>query len=241
MTKQQDQTRGRSNKVMIFSCALGIVAAMVIGVIINNATAQSRFEKEIVAVNEAFSAGDSQKISEVLDRTVSSGDYAKVEKSIKKYVGDIMKNINDIEEIAESEAVYNSLEGKYLEKNRDKLEATISELDKASKKIEALTSDYKKLYSEESVKGYIEGQDLSDSYSALFSENAKLFYDDKDLHNDYDSMLKVVADTIRVEAKAIDYLNKNKSAWEIVDGSISFTSSDVAAKYNDILQSVANS
>ena len=239
MTKQQDQTRGRSNKVMIFSCALGIVAAMVIGVIINNATAQSRFEKEIVAVNEAFSAGDSQKISEVLDRTVSSGDYAKVEKSIKKYVGDIMKNINDIEEIAESEAVYNSLEGKYLEKNRDKLEATISELDKASKKIEALTSDYKKLYSEESVKGYIEGQDLSDSYSALFSENAKLFYDDKDLHNDYDSMLKVVADTIRVEAKAIDYLNKNKSAWKIVDGSISFTSSDVAAKYNDILQSVA--
>lgn len=241
MTKQQDQTRGRSNKVMIFSCALGIVAAMIIGVMINNATAQSRFEKEIVAVNEAFSAGDSQKISEVLDRTVSSGDYAKVEKSIKKYVGDIMKNINDIEEIAESEAVYNSLEGKYLEKNRDKLEATISELDKASKKIEALTSGYKKLYSEESVKGYIEGQDLSDSYSALFSENAKLFYDDKDLHNDYDSMLKVVADTIRVEAKAIDYLNKNKSAWKIVDGSISFTSSDVAAKYNDILQSVANS
>ena len=52
-------------------------------------------------------------------------------------------------------------------------------------------------------------------------------------------MLKVVADTIRVEAKAIDYLNKNKSAWKIVDGSISFTSSDVAAKYNDILQSVA--
>ena len=241
MTKQQDQTRGRSNKVMIFSCALGIVAAMVIGVIINNATAQSRFEKEIVAVNEAFSAGDSQKISEVLDRTVSSGDYAKVEKSIKRYVGDIMKNINNIEEIAESEAVYNSLEGKYLEKNRDKLEATISELDKASKKIEALTSDYKKLYNEESVKGYIDGQDLSDSYSALFSENAKLFYDDKDLHNDYDSMLKVVADTIRVEAKAIDYLNKNKSAWKIVDGSISFTSSDVAAKYNDILQSVANS
>ena len=239
MTKQQDQTRGRSNKVMIFSCALGIVAAMIIGVMINNATAQSRFEKEIVAVNEAFSAGDSQKISEVLDRTVSSGDYAKVEKSIKKYVGDIMKNINDIEEIAESEAVYNSLEGKYLEKNRDKLEATISELDKASKKIEALTSDYKKLYNEESVKGYIDGQDLSDSYSALFSENAKLFYDDKDLHNDYDSMLKVVADTIRVEAKAIDYLNKNKSAWKIVDGSISFTSSDVAAKYNDILQSVA--
>ena len=241
MTKQQDQTRGRSNKVMIFSCALGIVAAMISGVMINNATAQSRFEKEIVAVNEAFSAGDRQKISEVLDRTVSSGDYAKVEKSIKKYVGDIMKNINDIEEIAESEAVYNSLEGKYLEKNRDKLEATISELDKASKKIEALTSDYKKLYSEESVKGYIEGQDLSDSYSALFSENAKLFYDDKDLHNDYDSMLKVVAATIRVEAKAIDYLNKNKSAWKIVDGSISFTSSDVAAKYNDILQSVANS
>ena len=184
MTKQQDQTRGRSNKVMIFSCALGIVAAMIIGVMINNATAQSRFEKEIVAVNEAFSAGDNQKISEVLDRTVSSGDYAKVEKSIKKYVGDIMKNINDIEEIAESEAVYNSLEGKYLEKNRDKLEATISELDKASKKIEALTSDYKKLYNEESVKGYIDGQDLSDSYSALFSENAKLFYDDKDLHND---------------------------------------------------------
>ena len=138
MTKQQDQTRGRSNKVMIFSCALGIVAAMIIGVMINNATAQSRFEKEIVAVNEAFSAGDSQKISEVLDRTVSSGDYAKVEKSIKKYVGDIMKNINDIEEIAESEAVYNSLEGKYLEKNRDKLEATISELDKASKKAHPL-------------------------------------------------------------------------------------------------------
>ena len=241
MSKQQrGQMRSRPSKVMVLSCILGLVAAMVIGVVINNVTAESRFEKEIVAVNKVFSGRDSKKISEVLERTVSSGDYAKVERSLKSYVGDLTNNLGEIEDIMESETIYNSLEGKYLEEHRDNLGATIAELDEAAEKIKALTAEYKKLYNEEKVKEYIKDQGLGENYTALFIENAKLFYEDSDVHQSYDSMLDVLADTIRVEAKALDFLNKNKSAWTVKSGSISFTNSGAASTYNEILQSVAN-
>ena len=105
MKKQQEQrVRSRSNKVMVISCVLGLIAAVFVGLLINNATAGTRFENEITAINDAFSSGDAQKINEVLGRTVSTGDYAKVETSLKNYVNDLVKNINGIEEIANNEA-----------------------------------------------------------------------------------------------------------------------------------------
>ena len=239
--QQQTQVRGRTNKVMLFTCGLILVAAVAAGIIINNATSGSRFENEIVAINDAFSKGDDKKINEVLDRTMSTGEYAKVEKSLKSYVGDLFKNINEIDELSDNEAIYNSLEGEYLSKNIDKLDGTVAELKDASAKIDVLTTDAKKLYNEESVREYIKEQNLDENYTKLFIDNAKLFYEDEDLRNNYNSTLKLLSKSIKVEVEAVEYLNKNKSGWKIENKQLVFTDDAVAKKYNEILNKVAKS
>lgn len=237
--QQQTQVRGRTNKVMLFTCALILVAAVAAGIIINNATSGSRFENEIVAINDAFSKGDDTKINEVLDRTMSTGEYAKVEKSLKSYVGDLFKNINDIDELSDNDTIYNSLEGEYLAKNIDKLDSTVAELKDASAKIDVLTADAKKLYNEESVREYIKEQNLDENYTKLFIDNAKLFYDDEDLRDNYNNTLKLLSKSIKVEVEAVEYLNKNKSGWKIENKQLVFTDDAVAKKYNEILNKVA--
>ena len=237
--KQEAQVRGRSNKVMIFTCALVLVAAVIVGLIINNMTAGSRFENEVVAINAAFSSGDDQKIDEVLKRTMSSGNYAKVESSLKSYVGDLSRNINQIKEITDNETVYNALDSEYIEKNIDKLDETIATLKDVSSKVDTLTTDAKKLYSENDVKAYIEDKNLGEGFRNLFFENAKVFYEDEDLRNNYDNTLKLLRGSVKVEIEAITFLKDHKADWEIKDNKLNFKNDNISKQYTKILEKVA--
>ncbi len=240
MKKQQEQrVRSRSNKVMVISCVLGLIAAVFVGLLINNATAGTRFENEITAINDAFSSGDAQKINEVLGRTVSTGDYAKVETSLKNYVNDLVKNINGIEEIANNEAVYNSLEGEYLAKNAERLDDTIAILTEASKRTDVLAEDAKKLYDEKSVKAYIDDKNLAENYTSLFIENAKMFYDDKSLHDDYSNTLSLLQSSIKVEIEAVEFLKNHRSDWKVMNGRLEFKDNNTSSQYTKILEKVA--
>ncbi len=242
MKKQEKQrVRSRSNSVIFFSCILGLVAAVLIGLLINNATAGARFEREITAINNAFLNGNTQKIDEILERTVSTGGYAKVETSLKKYVSDLVKNINGIKEVTDNEAVYDSLEGEYLAKNAKKLDGTIATLTDASKRVDALAKDAQKLYDEDSVKAYIDNQGLEESYTNLFIENAKQFYGDKDLHDDYSNTLSLLRSSIKVEIEAVEFLKNHDSDWEVVNGSLKFKNENTSRQYTRILEKVADS
>lgn len=240
--KQQEQpARARSSKVKVLSCVLILVAAIIAGILIDNATAGSRFESEITAINVAFAGNKTEKINEVLGRTVSSGSYAKVEKSLKKYVRDLIDNMNDINAVAESEVVYNSLEAGYLEENRDKLSNTLSELAKTSEKVKALTTDAEKLYNEAGAMTYIEDQDLSESYKGLFVDNAKAFYGDDSLRNNYIDTLKLLRSSVDVEIEAITFLNEHKDDWYVQDDQLKFRDDNVRKQYIGILEKVAKS
>ena len=242
MKKQEKQrVRSRSNSVIFFSCILGLIAAVLIGLLINNATAGARFEREITAINNAFLNGNTQKIDEILERTVSTGGYAKVETSLKKYVSDLVKNINGIKEVTDNEAVYDSLEGEYLAKNAKKLDSTIATLTDASKRVDTLAKDAQKLYDEDSVKAYIDNQGLEESYVNLFIENAKLFYGDKDLRDDYSNTLSLLRSSIKVEIEAVEFLKNHDSDWEVVNGNLKFKNENISRQYTRILEKVADS
>ncbi len=238
MSKKQESGARRSNKIMLISCGLALVAALIIGVIINNATAGTRFENEMIVINDAFTNGKEQKIDEVLSRTVSAGDYAKVEKSLKTYVSDLYKNITDIKSIADSEIVYDALNGDYLKKNRGNLDTIVTELKDTNTKVEQLSMDYERLYSEAGVMEYVKDQNLNENFSSLYAENAKLFYDDNALRKDFDSTLNVMRATIRVEIEATDFLKKHLSDWEIRDGVLKFKNGNTEKAYYKILEKV---
>ena len=238
MSKKQESGSRRSNKIMLISCGLALVAALIIGVIVNNVTSRTRLESEMLAINDAFTDGKEQKIEEVLARTVSAGDYAKVEKSLKSYVGDLYKNIIDIKSIADSEAVYDALDGKYLKKNREKLDVVVNELKDADTSIKRLSGDYERLYSEDGVMEYTKKQNLDENFSKLFIENAKIFYDDDNLRKDYNSTLNVMSATIKVEIEAVEYLKNHLFDWEIKDDELKFKNSDTEKAYYKILQKV---
>lgn len=233
------QARARSNKVKLFTGALILVAAVFIGILINNATASSRFESEIAAINIAFASKDEKKVAEVLDRTVSSGNYAKVEMGLKQYVGDLIDNINSIDDVAGNGVVYDSLEASHLDKNKDNLDTTISELEEAARRVEVLAADTEKLYSETGAMEYVKDKGLNESYEKLFADNVKAFYDDENLRANYTNTLTLLKGSIKVEIEAVIFLKEHKTGWEIKDGKLHFLDDNLAKQYKDILESVA--
>jgi len=237
---QQSRAHGRSNKIMLLTGALAIVAAAIIGLNISNANANSRFEDEMNAINSAFSSGNDQKINEVLNRTVSSGDLAQVETSLKNYVGDLIANINQIKEVADDDSIYGALEAEHLAKNSNNLGETIASLNNASDKITTLSADAEKLYGESGANSYVADKNLSDEYRQLYTKSAKTFYADNDLSKDHNNTLDLLHSTIKVEIEALSFLNSHKSEWTVKNNKLVFKNDGVANEYAKILERVAN-
>ena len=77
---------------------LGIIILIVVGllayVVIDDMQQESKLKEELVAINDLASAEtiDMDKINENLDRTVTKGDYAVLEKAYKQYLRDSFDN-----------------------------------------------------------------------------------------------------------------------------------------------------
>lgn len=235
MNRQEQKERGRlrKNTVTIISGILIVIVAIVVGLMINASTAQERFTNEIVAVNLAFDSGNTERIDEVLNRKVSSGDYGKVEESLKHYLRDLVDNMNNINTLSNQDDLIMALDGKYLAKTKDELGNVKTKLEEASGKAQEYRTQYEKLYSEDGAMSYLP-EGLEENYRSLFRENASEFFDDEDLKENYHDMVALLNGALLMEIDAIGYLDSNKSDWHIADDELVFETPSVKNGYEKI-------
>lgn len=79
--------------------------------VFKTAMKEIKVEEEIADINKLVSAGDfsSNLLYSKLNRTVSSGDYALVEKAIKNYIKDVVLYIDKINELSRDEKLFDIL------------------------------------------------------------------------------------------------------------------------------------
>ena len=101
--------KNSSIKIVIAVIAIFIAALVGVGAIFVFKTAMKeiKVEEEIADINELVSAGDfsSNLLYSKLNRTVSSGDYALVEKAIKNYIKDVVLYIDKINTASTSASI----------------------------------------------------------------------------------------------------------------------------------------
>lgn len=235
MNKREQRERGRlrKNTVTIISGILIVIVAIVVGLIVNAATMQDRFTNEIVAMNTALDEGNDERINEVLGRKVSSGDYGKVEESLKRYIRDLKDSLDGIDELSEQDELILALNGKYLAQTRDDLGAVRTKLEEASSKAQAYRAKCEKLYSESGAMSYLP-DGLDEDYRTLFRENASTFFEDSDTKDSYHDMVALLNGALLMEIDAIKYLDSNKDGWKIENDELVFTNASVEAGYEKI-------
>lgn len=162
----------------------------------------------------------------------TSGDYAKVEKTIKEY---LQKYSDAINAITEESAKTANIQG-VVEK--EKLEGRKSEVQQIKTNVENSVNTIIEMSSEEYIKKQIEEQGLSQKYVDLYNElmigdlSSKLAKEKETMSTTKDKVMELFDKVI----ETYDYLLQHKDSWKVENGQLLFYNSTELREYNKLVQ-----
>lgn len=162
----------------------------------------------------------------------TSGDYAKVEKTIKEY---LQKYSDAIKTITEESAKTANIQGAVA---KDKLEERKSEALQIKTNIENSVNTLIEMTSEEAIKKEIEEEGLSSKYVDLYND-LMIGNLSKKLEKEKDTMSKTKDKVMELFDKLIetyDYLLQHQDSWELENNQIMFSNSTHLREYNKLVQ-----
>lgn len=216
-----------------------IIALLIIVVIIAlsiSYTIYDDFKKEETLISEINKIAKTDFILEKINtKIITEGDYGTVEKTIKTYLNNYSEAANKITDEIKDITLNNVFtidnmikEGKEFKETKETLKA-ISELEL---KIDNFVNKSKKEYIEKQIKN----KNLDTYYvnlykNLIFDENIKMQLDNnsKQIHNSW-KKLKSTADSVE---KIIEFLEKEKENWEIINNQLYFKTQELTDQYNE--------
>lgn len=162
----------------------------------------------------------------------TSGNYSKVEKTIKGY---LQKYSDAIKSVTEETAKTSNIQGAV---EKDKLEERKSEVQQIKTNIENSVNTLIEMSSEETIKKEIEKEGLSAKYVDLYNElmignlSNRLENEKEKMSNTKDKILELFDKLIAT----YDYLLEHKDSWNLENNQILFTNSTHLREYNKLVQ-----
>lgn len=224
-------------KVFIIIGAAVFIIAVIIGIFsVKDLQQEKALHEEISSIQKLTDAEemDMDAINKKLKRTVTTGDYAKVEKAVKNYLLDNLNNAISIAEALNDEVLMSALTAdNYVADGPDfvKTKLLIGDL---REQLTKAKEELNRLAEEKTIMSYL--KDTEDSYSVdlykeIMAEEETSAEDLREIEQSIDEVL----DVLTVEQQVIDFLSANKGQWLVQDGNIAFASDELANQYNQLL------
>ncbi len=162
----------------------------------------------------------------------TSGDYSKVEKTIKEYLN---RYSDAIKAITEESAKIANIQGAV---EKDKLEGRKSEVQGIKTNIENNVNTLIEMSSEEAIKKEIEKEGLSAKYVDIYNEVMIGSLSNK-LEKEKESMSKAKDQVMELFDKLIetyDYLLQHTESWNLENNQLVFTNNTHLREYNKLVQ-----
>lgn len=171
----------------------------------------------------------------------TKGDYAIVEKTIKKYKDEYAVNYQSILKMITDDKLLNMLsatnykeDGPDFTKSKDYIKNTRDDFNKKIKKL-------KNMSSKNFIMDRIDNKNLSSYYIDLYEElmiSSTTTSDLKKMNKTLDSTSKKINNRLDIEEEVLDLLIKNKGKWSVSDDKIVFKDTSVLNAYNELIKQV---
>lgn len=225
-------------KILIIAgvIVVAIVGAFV-GKIIYDIGEENKLNQEFTEIGNLTSADemDMDAINERLDRTVTTGDYAKLETAVKNYFRDILGSVNKMVELAEDERIINLLttdnylaDGPNFTESKQFISEVRTQLEEENEKL-------KELFSEEKVMTYIDSENLDEYYTDLYKNEFAKEIDSIDYNSLVEDVVNDLISLLDISENVLNFLTNNASNWEIEGDTILFDTDELVNQYNDYI------
>ena len=221
----------------IIGILIGILLIIIVGIAIWGIVQENKLEKELTKISELVNQEniDLDSVYEVLNQTVTKGDYAKVEKAFKNYLKDNFDTTIKISEILNDEQLLNVLTAEnYLNDGKDFL-ATKEYIEQTRINLTQYQNDYNEFFTEEKAKSYINKQELDEYYVDLYMEQ---YVGDIETDNDsdvVDESIDEILNILNIYEEVINLLANNKDEWQIIDENIVFDDTELSNEYDELV------
>lgn len=221
----------------IIGILIGILLIIIVGIAIWGIVQENKLEKELTKISELVNAEniDLDSVYEVLNQTVTKGDYAKVEKAFKNYLKDNFDTTIKISEILNDEQLLNILTANnYLNDGKDFL-ATKEYIEQTRTNLTQYQNDYNEFFTKEKAKSYINKQELDEYYVDLYMEQ---YVGDIETDNDsdvVDESIDEILNILNIYEEVINLLANNKDEWQIIDENIVFDDTELSNEYDELV------
>ena len=239
---ENKKEKNSKKKILI---TIGIIVAILVGLVaygvVTDLYQEKKLKKELDYLYEITNKEDydEKEVDKILNRTVTTGDYKKVEVAYKKYTKECFTILTDITSVLGNDRLAYVLTAEnYQEDGKDFIK-TKEYLKSAKETLQRSMTKYNEYFTEEKAMSYLD-KALDDYYIDFYKDEVvgNLERDEED-EKLFDSLNSII-DLINAEEEVIHFLIENKDNWQVENGSITFTTDALIDKYNMLLEAVSN-
>lgn len=223
---------------------VGVLLILIIGVVgyivVSDLKQEEKLKKELeelsILVNEENI--DVDKVNEMLNRTVTTGDYKVVETSFKEYLSDTFDSVFQMMDILNSDRLVSILSVENYQNDGPNFIETKTYITDTKTKLEELKNSYYTFLTEEKAMSYIENKGLDSYYVDLYKEeyvgDMKTANEDKTVEDSINQIIEI----LNLSEEVINFLTENSISWHIEEDLIVFDTDELSNQYLDLINKI---
>lgn len=227
-------------KIIIVVAVILVAIIGVIGyMVISDMGQEDKLKTEISEISDLSNAEniDIDEINKRLDRTVTKGDYAKVENAFKSYLRDNFDNSIEIADLINDERITTLLTADNYKTDGKEFIESKKYISTTRQKLEECKEKYSEYMTKEKAMSYIEGKGLDSYYVDLYEQE---FVGDMDSIKDttVEDSIDDIIEILNTSEKVLNLLSENPNSWTIEGENIVFSNDNLSNQYNELINSI---
>lgn len=223
--------------------AVVVIVALIIGVlgymVISDMGQEDKLKTELSEINDLANAEtiDMDEINKRLDRTVTTGDYAKVEEAFKSYLRDNFDNSIEIADLINDERITTLLTADNYKTDGKDFTESKNYISTTKQKLEEYKEKYSEYMTKEKAMSYIEDKGLDSYYVDLYEQE---YVGDMDSAKDTtveDSIDEIIS-LLDTSEKVLNLLSNNQDTWNVEGDNIVFSNDSIRNQYDELINSI---
>lgn len=228
-------------KILIVLLIIIVIALVGVGYFVfTDMMQEDKLKTELSELNDLVNAEniDMDAINEKLDRSITTGDYEKVEDAYKSYLRDNFDNSIQIANILNDEKITTLLTVENYESDGKDFTESKEYITNTRETLEECKNKYTEFLTEEKAMSYINDKGLDSYYTDLYKNefigDMSSASQDTTVQNSIDEVITI----LNTSEEVLNLLSENQNSWEIEGEKIVFNSESLSNEYDELINSL---
>lgn len=175
------------------------------------------------------------EINQRLDRTITKGDYATVEKAFKNYLRDNFNNTLKIAEILNDDKIIYLLTAENYKEDGKEFTETKKYITTTREDLNNCKKEYVDFFTKEKAMSYIEDKGLDSYYIDFYMDEFVGNIEAEKTNDTVENSIDDIIELLNISEEVIGFLIENKDSWQVEGDNIVFDSESLSNKYDEMI------